>query len=108
MNSLTLESLRDELRQFATDRDWERFHTPRSLSMALAGEVGELLAELQWLSDEESLSLSPDRRGAVELELADVLIYLVRLADVLDIDLLEAGSRKIAINSERFPPVEAD
>ena len=104
MTALTLESLRDELRQFAADRDWERFHTPRSLSMALAGEVGELLAELQWLSDDETFSLSPERHGAVELELADVLIYLVRLADVLDVDLLEVGRRKIAINSDRFPP----
>lgn len=103
MTSPTLESLRDKLRQFAADRDWERFHTPRSLSMALAGEVGELLAELQWLSDDETLSLSPERRRAVELELADVFIYLVRLADVLNVDLLEVGQEKFAINTKRFP-----
>lgn len=104
MTSRSLESLRAELRQFATDRDWERFHNPRSLSMALAGEVGELLAELQWLTDDESMSLSPERQESVELELADVLIYLVRLADVLGIDLLKASQHKLAINAERFPP----
>lgn len=103
MTSRTLESLRAELRQFATDRDWERFHNPRSLAMALAGEVGELLAELQWLTDDESLTLSIERRESVELELADVLIYLVRLADVLNIDLLEASQQKLMINAERFP-----
>ena len=99
---MSLEDLRLALRAFAKERDWERFHTPKNLAMALAGEAGELVSELQWLTPEESVSLDPQQLAAVEFELADVLIYLVRLADELDIDLLDAAGRKHQVNQERF------
>ncbi len=100
---MTIEDLTLALRQFAADRQWEPFHTPKNLAMAIAGEAGELLAELQWLTPAESASLTPDQRKAVAAEMADVLIYLCRLADVLGIDLLDAAHAKVAVNAERFP-----
>ncbi|MEV8631939.1 nucleotide pyrophosphohydrolase [Streptosporangium sp. NPDC051023] len=100
-----LEDLTDRLRRFAQDRDWERFHTPKNLAMALAGEVGELLAELQWLTPEEAATVMDDEAAAKRLrsEMADVMTYLVRLADVLEVDLVEATHAKIDENDERFP-----
>lgn len=99
----SLEELRDALRIFARERDWERFHTPKNLAMALSGEAGEVIEHFQWLSGEESAALSEATRGEVALELADVLLYLVRLADVLDIDLADAARRKMQINAQRYP-----
>lgn len=99
----SLAQLRDAVRRFATERGWERFHTPKNLAMALAGEVGEVLEVLQWLTPEESASLEPGDHEALALELADVLLYLVRLADVCDIDLAAACERKLVINAERYP-----
>ncbi|NMG15970.1 nucleotide pyrophosphohydrolase [Aromatoleum bremense] len=99
--------LRDALRAFAAERDWERFHTPKNLAMALAGEAGEVIEHFQWLSADESANLSEARRAEVALELADVLLYLVRLADVLDIDLGEAAQRKLALNAGRYPADKA-
>ena len=107
MNDDTLIRLRDALRRFAAERDWERFHTPKNLAMALVGETGEVIEHFQWLSTEESQCLPPPRRDEVALELADVLLYLVRLADVLDIDLAEAAQRKLAINAGRYPVEKA-
>ena len=95
--------LRDQLRVFAAERGWERFHTPKNLAMALAGEAGEVIEHFQWLSGEESAGLDQARRDEIALELADVLHYLVRLADVLDVDLVEAAQRKAAINAQRYP-----
>jgi dCTP diphosphatase len=97
--------LQHRLREFAAERDWEQFHTPKNLAMALAGEVGELLEIFQWLTPDESTSvMDGDRAIDVEDELADVLIYLTRLADVLEVDLTAAADRKIEANAERFPP----
>ena len=95
--------LRDAMRRFAAERDWDRFHTPKNLAMALSGEAGELIEHFQWLTAEESASLPAPVRDEVALELADVLLYLVRLGDVLGIDLAEAARRKIAINAQRYP-----
>ena len=105
--SSDLEELASRLREFAAERDWGRYHTPKNLAMALAGEAGELLAEFQWLTAEESVAVMDDagKAGAVRDELADVLIYLVRLADVLDVDLATAAHAKIDRNDGRFPPV---
>lgn len=103
----TLATLRDTLRSFAAERDWERFHTPKNLAMALAGEAGEVLEVLQWLTPEESASLGPADKEALALELADVLLYLVRLADVCDIDLPTACARKLTINAGRYPVEKA-
>ena len=98
-----LTELRDAMRRFAAEREWERFHTPKNLAMALSGEAGELIEHFQWLRAEESASLPAPVREEVALEMADVLLYLVRLGDVLDIDLAEAARRKIAINAGRYP-----
>ena len=87
------------------DRDWEQFHTPKNLAMALAGEVGELLDIFQWLTPEEAQAVMDSARaGDVRDELADVMIYLVRLADVLGVDLFEASGAKLQRNRDRFPP----
>lgn len=103
MNTDSLQRLRDRLREFAAEREWERFHTPKNLAMALAGEAGEVIEHFQWLSAEESGALPPDVRDEVALELADVLLYLVRLADVLGVDLAAAADRKLSINAKRYP-----
>lgn len=107
MTSGELTELRDALRAFAKERDWERFHTPKNLAMALVGEAGEVVEHFQWLSSEESAALPDATREEVALELADVLLYLVRLADVLDVDLGEAARRKMAINAGRYPADKA-
>ncbi|MBP2321670.1 NTP pyrophosphatase (non-canonical NTP hydrolase) [Kibdelosporangium banguiense] len=102
---MSLDEIRSRLRQFAAARDWEQFHTPKNLAMALSGEVGELTALFQWLTPEQSVVAThdPDRAAKIEDELADVLLYLVQLADVLGVDLLAAGEAKIARNETRFP-----
>lgn len=102
-----LQDIRDALRQFAAEREWEPFHTPKNLAMALAGEAGEVIEHFQWLTAQESAALPEQERAAIALELADVLLYLVRLADVLHIDLAEAARRKMEINAERYPADKA-
>ncbi len=99
----SLEHLRVRLAEFAAARDWEQFHTPKNLAMALAGEAGELLEHFQWLTPEQSAALGPERRREVAHELADILIYLVRMADRLGVDLLNAAREKIALNESRYP-----
>ncbi|WP_431974193.1 nucleotide pyrophosphohydrolase [Micromonospora haikouensis] len=101
----TVVELAEQLRRFADARDWQRFHTPKNLAMALAGEVGELLAELQWLTPDESVHLMADAElgGRVRSEIGDVMIYLTRLADVLGIDLLSAADDKLAEAARRYP-----
>lgn len=98
-----LHALRDRLRAFAAERDWDQFHSPKNLAMALIGEAGELIEHFQWLTEEQSRSLDAERRERVAEELADVLLYLVRLADRLDIDLADAAWRKIEINARKYP-----
>jgi NTP pyrophosphatase (non-canonical NTP hydrolase) len=101
--SKDIETLQSQIRKFSTNRDWDKFHTPKNLAMAIAGEAGELLAEFQWLTPEESLRLKDGKKESVAMEIADVAIYLLRLADKLEIDLAEAVSQKIAVNETRFP-----
>jgi NTP pyrophosphatase (non-canonical NTP hydrolase) len=98
-----IEDLKKRVRDFAQSRNWEKFHTPKNLAMAVAGEAGELAAEFQWLTPEESSGLTKDQLKAVELEMADVAIYLLRLADVLGIDVAGAVKEKIELNEGRFP-----
>lgn len=98
-------SLTARLRAFAEARSWERHHTPRNLALALAGEVGELCAELQWVRDDAPGSWPDGLRARVSDEVADVLIYLVRFADVCGIDPLAAAAAKIERNETRFPPL---
>ncbi|MFD0684745.1 nucleotide pyrophosphohydrolase [Actinomadura fibrosa] len=91
-------------RAFAAARDWEQFHTPKNLAMALAGEAGELLAEFQWLTPEESVTVmdDPDAGHRVRSEAADVFLYLTRLADVLGIDLVQAANDKLDEGERRY------
>ncbi|MCO5099473.1 MAG: nucleotide pyrophosphohydrolase [Burkholderiaceae bacterium] len=98
-----LESLRDALRQFAADRDWDQFHSPKNLVAALSVEAAELQEPFQWLTEEQSRHLSAAQLEAVREEIADVLIYLVRLADKLDIDPLAAAAGKLVINARKYP-----
>ena len=99
----SLLELRDALRVFAAARDWDQFHSPRNLATALAVEAAELLEPFQWLTDEQGTNLSPETRAAVEQEMADVLLYLVRLADRLDVDLAAAARTKIVKNGDKYP-----
>ena len=104
MSEDALDALRLKLQDFARERDWEQFHTPKNLAMALTGEVGELVEIFQWLTAEQAAGvMDSDRAGDVRDELADVLIYLVRLADVLDVDLSEVAFTKLERNHHRFP-----
>jgi dCTP diphosphatase len=98
-----LDDLRERLRAFAAARDWEQFHSPKNLAMALVAEAAELVEHFQWLTEAQSASLPPERRAAVAEELADVLLYLVRIADRLDVDLLAAAAAKMARNEIRYP-----
>ena len=99
----SLTALNACLLAFAKDRDWEQFHSPKNLSMALAGECGELLEHFQWLTEAQSTALTPEKRQAVAHELADILIYLIRLCERLEIDPIAAAYEKIAINERRYP-----
>lgn len=102
---MTLDELRDRLSAFAEERDWLKFHTPRNLALALGGEVGELMELLQWLTDAEVTEFQATPAGGQALgeELADIVIYTMRLADVLGLDLVTAIDRKIEDNAKRYP-----
>jgi NTP pyrophosphatase (non-canonical NTP hydrolase) len=106
MNQLppaSLDELKVRIRAFAVERHWEPYHTPKNLAMALIAEAGELVEQFQWLSPEESARLPPERHARVRQEIADVLIYLTRLADLLDIDLLQVAADKIELNGLKYP-----
>lgn len=99
----SLEDLRRRLAAFAAARDWDQFHSPKNLSMALIAEAAELVEHFQWLSEAASQSLAPAKHAEVRLELADILIYLIRIADKLGVDLIAAANDKIALNEQRYP-----
>lgn len=103
MATRSLHSLRDDLRAFAAAREWEQFHTPKNLAMALIVEAAELVEHFQWLTPEQSQGLDGAKLEEVRQECADILIYLTRLADVLGVDLLEAAYAKMEINAARYP-----
>lgn len=107
MNTDPLIELRDRLRVFAREREWNRYHTPKNLAMALIVEAAELAEHFQWLTPEQSLKPAPDRHGRIREEVADVLIYLVELADALNIDLAAAARDKIAQNAAKYPVEKA-
>jgi NTP pyrophosphatase (non-canonical NTP hydrolase) len=98
-----LEKLRLRIKAFVEERDWNQFHSPKNLSMALIVEAGELVEQFQWLKESESFELSTDKREAVKNELADIFVYLIRIADQLDINLVEAANSKILSNGEKYP-----
>jgi dCTP diphosphatase len=95
--------LRDRQRLFAAERDWQQFHAPKNLAIALSVEAAELLEHFQWLSEEASRRLPAADLAKVREELADVLLYLVRLADELDVDLAAAARDKIELNARKYP-----
>ena len=102
-----LRELRDALRRFCAERDWDRYHAPKNLAMALSVEAAELLEHFQWIGEDASRRLPAETLAKVREELADVLIYLVRLADQLDVDLLAAARDKLALNAEKYPADKA-
>jgi dCTP diphosphatase len=101
--SEALRALQERLAAFAAARDWDQFHSPKNLAMALSVEAAELVEEFQWLTEEQSRRLDSERRERVRLELADVFIYLLRITDKLGVDLLQAADDKIALNEQRYP-----
>ena len=107
MSSSDLYTLKQRLREFTEARDWDRFHSPKNLSMALSAEVAEIIEHFQWLTEEQSKNLPQNKLGEVETELADTLIYLIRLADKLDIDLMTAATSKIELNEKKYPVEKA-
>lgn len=96
-------ALQKRFREFADERDWDQFHSPKNLAMALSVEASELLEHFQWLSERKSSELNDEKRNQVSLEMADVFLYLIRLADKLDIDLEVAIDDKMVLNAEKYP-----
>jgi dCTP diphosphatase len=107
MSPTSLQDLTQRVRQFAAERDWDQFHTPKNLAMALVAEAGELVAEFQWLTAAQSAAPTPQQLARIRAECADVLIYLTRLADRLGFDLLAAAAAKIEDNARRYPAEKA-
>jgi len=103
MSKDSLTKLTSKLKDFAVRRDWEQFHSPKNLAMALSGEAGELLEHFQWLTEQQSQQIEANKKQEVAYEMADILIYLLRLSERLDIDLVAAAYEKMAINEERYP-----
>jgi dCTP diphosphatase len=100
---MPMNELRDRLRRFVAERDWDQFHSPKNLAAALSVEAAELLEHFQWLTEDQSRRLAPDKLDQVRDEMADVLVYLVRLADKLEVDLLAAAAQKIDKNALKYP-----
>jgi len=103
MSTEVLRALQQRLAEFAAERDWQQFHSPKNLAMALSVEAAELVEEFQWLTEEQSRQLDAERGERVRLELADVFIYLLRIADTLGVDLLRAADDKILLNERKYP-----
>lgn len=99
----SLKHLSARLAAFAAEREWDQFHNPKNLAMAVAGEVGELIEHFQWLTPDEAANLPAATREEVALEAADVLLFLIRLCDKLDIDLGAAAGRKLELNAAKYP-----
>ena len=98
-----LTQLKQRLRDFAKARDWDQFHSPKNLSMALIAEAAELVEHFQWLTEKQSNELTSDKLLEVEHEIADIQIYLIRIADKLGIDVLDAVQKKIVLNETKYP-----
>jgi NTP pyrophosphatase (non-canonical NTP hydrolase) len=103
MSATDIKQLQARIQKFATARDWEQFHSPKNLSMALIAEAAELVEHFQWLTEEQSHNLPEKTLDNVKHELADIFLYLIRIADKLDVDLVEVAESKIKINEEKYP-----
>ena len=95
--------IKKKVRQFVVERDWDQFHSPKNLSMALIVEAAEMVEHFQWLTEEQSCNLSQEKLAEVELELADIQVYLISLAEKLQLDLIAAVDKKLALNAEKYP-----
>jgi dCTP diphosphatase len=95
--------IKKQVRQFVVERDWDQFHSPKNLSMALIVEAAEMVEHFQWLTEEQSCNLSPEKLAEVELELADIQVYLISLAEKLQLDLIAAVDKKLVLNAEKYP-----
>lgn len=104
---MNLSELAQKLREFAQERDWEKFHSPKNLSMALSVEVAELVEHFQWLTEKQSTSLDTEELAEVSEEIADIQIYLARLADQLGVDIESAVSKKLEVNADKYPVAKA-
>lgn len=102
-----LDALRERLRGFVRERDWEQFHSPKNLAMAMIVEAAELVEHFQWATEQESREVTPEKCAQVAQEIADTFIYLLRLADVLGIDLIDAAHAKMDINARKYPADQA-
>lgn len=98
-----LDALCERLRAFVRERDWEQFHSPKNLAMAMIVEAAELVEHFQWMTEQQSKEITPEKRVQVEQEIADTFIYLLRLSDVLGMDLIDAAQRKMNLNAEKYP-----
>lgn len=103
MAGADFDQLREQVRQFVAEREWEKFHSPKNLSMALIAEAAELVEHFQWLTEEQSGNLPAEKLAEVALELADIQIYLLSLSNSLRVDLPAAVEKKLAINAQRYP-----
>lgn len=103
MSEPAIEELKLKLKEFSQVRDWEQFHSPKNLSMALSVEASELVEHFQWMTEAQSADLSPQRHAAVAFEMADIFIFLLRLSDQLNVDLMEITKRKMELNNKRYP-----
>jgi dCTP diphosphatase len=107
VTSDSLHQLRERINAFVAERDWAQFHTPKNLAMAMIVEAAELVEQFQWDTPAESQILTPEKREAVSHELADTFVYLLRIAEVLQIDLVEAAHQKIDLNAKKYPVEKA-
>ena len=103
METLDIAGLKTQLKEYACRREWQKFHSPKNLAMALSVEAAELLEHFQWLTEEASYNLMPEKKTQISHEMADILVYLVRMADQLDINLIKAIEDKMLINEQRYP-----
>lgn len=103
MPDALVEEINRELRQFAIDRDWEQFQSPKNVAMALIVEAAELVEHFQWLTEEQSYQLAEEKLKEVSHEMADIMIYLLRMSDRLNVDLLQAVQEKMKLNAEKYP-----
>lgn len=104
---ISLDELRQAIRRFAQERDWEQFHAPKNLAAALIVEAGELLEHFQWLTEEQSRKLPKEKIDQIALEMADVFVYLLRLSDQLNVDLIASAEKKMQINAQKYPVEQA-
>lgn len=103
MADADFDRIKKKVRQFVVERDWDQFHSPKNLSMALIVEAAELVEHFQWLSEEQSSNLSPEKLAEVEQELADIQVYLISLAEKLKLDLISAVEKKLLLNAAKYP-----